>query len=278
MAEPPRKKLCCLGEARPGVSHATANDGDQGRFGKKCVAYPFSVALAEGLLEKYGVTCSAEHIVEKIKTLCPCWDSHVLDRVAEEWNAEHAEPQASIESTEKAWRYNVRVDLKKISTFAEANDAMERAEKLSMYMPCIIAKSAREDDLCAVALAKRVSSEMMEARSSWGSERAFLDVWCDNFKEAITFDPVITAVVAMDGDSWTRHAIPPERKTYRQRLEEFEKERRTKIQCIIASLGEKDVASILHEMEKYAIHSGVQQGSCRALWKLAYDDADASRS
>ena len=104
------------------------------------MAYAFSMAMSQGMLEKYGVTCDAHHIVEKVKALCRCWDGHFLDHTAQEWNHRHKEPGACIESRDKAWRYNVMVNFKVITSFAEAYEEMERAERLCMYIPCTITR------------------------------------------------------------------------------------------------------------------------------------------
>ena len=93
-----------------------------------CVA--FARALAQGLLNKYGVVCDPEAIEEKVTKLCPCWGGHEAERILEEWNMRHKEEGATIVDVEKRKRYCVRVESRKLDTFSEAYRAVERAEAL----------------------------------------------------------------------------------------------------------------------------------------------------
>ena len=69
---------------------------NQGGFGT-CVGHAFAQALTTAIQMKYGVPCDPTLVVEKVKTLCECWDGHHTARMPEEWNAVHASSRASIE-------------------------------------------------------------------------------------------------------------------------------------------------------------------------------------
>ena len=57
-----------------------------------CVGYSFSVVMQNNLLEKYGVACDSEKVVQKVKTL------HVYDHVGKAtklfWHARRVEQRA----------------------------------------------------------------------------------------------------------------------------------------------------------------------------------------
>lgn len=53
---------------------------NQGRFGT-CVGHAFAQALTTGVQEKYGVPCYPTLVVEKIQTLCECWEGHFTERM-----------------------------------------------------------------------------------------------------------------------------------------------------------------------------------------------------
>jgi hypothetical protein len=42
------------------------------------------------LTEKYGVPCPAEKLVEKLKTLCPCYEDADIEYYLEKWNEIHS--------------------------------------------------------------------------------------------------------------------------------------------------------------------------------------------
>jgi hypothetical protein len=101
---------------------------NQGRSGT-CVGHSFAQALCAGIQEKYGVPCDPNLVVEKVKVLCPCWDGHRTEHMPREWNDTHAMSGAAIEDVDKARRYNVRVDCRKIETFEQARAEMEKARR-----------------------------------------------------------------------------------------------------------------------------------------------------
>ena len=238
------------------------------------MAYAFSSALAQGLLEKYSVVCDAELVVEKVKALCPAWDGHWIDKMAQEWNDKHAESGASIEDTDKSFRYNVKIDFKMIESFTEANEEMKLVDKLRIYMPCTISTNINGHALHAVVLEKRVSSETMEARNSWGAKQAFVEVSSANFRSAITFDPIITAATRGKSDGDAACGIPPVRKVYSQRMEESNKDQAKQIQTIVKTMTTMtNIASIIEESKKYAgdnpRYAEIQKAMCTTLCALA---------
>jgi hypothetical protein len=163
---------------------------NQGGFGT-CVGHSFAQALTTGIQVKYGVPCDPTLVVEKVKTLCECWDGHHTARMPEEWNAVHASSRASIEDMDKRRRYNVRVDCRRIDDFAAARREMLRAEHLRTMMPCTIATDAAGHSHHSVALNACVPGcdDKMSALNSWGAQKTYMDVTPSNFQYAMTFEP-----------------------------------------------------------------------------------------
>ena len=163
---------------------------NQGQFGT-CVGYAFAQSLAHGMLEKYGIPCKPEEIVSKIENLC--WDGQRTESMPTLWNEKKKD--YSFKNTDSTQRYTVHVDFDKLSTFEEAFVEMQRQKIKEMYMPCCITTQKDGHGLHSVALTSAYETaagrKMMQAMNSWGSNQTFLDVTEDNFKYAITFDPII---------------------------------------------------------------------------------------
>ena len=172
---------------------------DQGKFGT-CVAHAIATALSQNLSEKFGVPCPAEKLVEKFKTLIPCYEGGKIKDYLEKWNTMHAEDGACIEYA--TWLYRVKFDFRKIDNFEEAYRAMQTAESQRMHMVGVIKTSQNGHSLHAVALQACVpGKEKMTSVNSWGATEPYKDVTLENFVHACTFDPIIVA--AKEGDkSW----------------------------------------------------------------------------
>lgn len=179
---------------------------NQGGFGT-CVGHAFAQALTTAIQMKYGVPCDPTLVVEKVKTLCECWDGHHTARMPEEWNAVHANSRASIEDMDKRRRYNVRVDCRRIDDFAAARREMLRAEHLRTMMPCTITTGAAGHSRHSVALTACVPGrdDKMSALNSWGAQKTYMDVTPSNFQYAMTFEPTIVSV----HEGSTKTAEPP---------------------------------------------------------------------
>ena len=146
------------------------------------MAYAFSLVMTTGLLEKYGIACDSEKFVEKVKTLCPCWEGHETESMMGEWNEQHAKPGAAIEDVDQCRRYNVKVEYTKITSFEEARAEMKRQEALKLLMPCTISTDKQGHALHAVALRSTAPGGKMEAVNSWGADLSLLDITEANSK------------------------------------------------------------------------------------------------
>ena len=109
-----------------GAAPATKKVMNQGDAGT-CVAYAFTLALSQGVDAKYGIAFDPAILVEKVKTLCPCWEGHRTERMPAEWNEKHADLGAFIEDVDK--RYRLATMSK--CAFALSTALTRRSEKCS---------------------------------------------------------------------------------------------------------------------------------------------------
>ena len=201
---------------------------NQGSFGT-CVAYAMASAMCNNLISKYGVPFKEELLVEKLKTLFPCWEGNDVFSMLIEWNKVHLESRASIENMDRTKRYNVHAgDVQKLERFDEAYRAMQTAKAQEMFMLCIIKTSQKGHAHHAVALQAFVPGrEKMTSVNSWGAHESYKDVTRHNFVYACSFDPVIVKEVGSDKKS-KKLPQPQEiytaRKTEHLRMEGLKKE------------------------------------------------------
>ena len=185
------------------------------RHGQTCVAYSFALAMTQGLQSKYDIGCDPALFVEKVKTLCPCWEGHQTELMPKEWNDVHDGSGAFIEDVDNQMRYHVRVESRKIDSFDEAYRKMDRAKALEMFLPCTIITNDKNHSQHSVALKATVPGGTMQAQNSWGSQQVHMTVTRENFLCAITFDPIITAAKKSGSSINQAFSISD---TYRKRL------------------------------------------------------------
>ena len=167
------------------------NQGKQGT----CVGYAFSNTLAHNLLGKYAVPISPEKLVEKVKTLCPCWDGHNIDKMCDEWNAKHTDTGARLENQDQDGKlYVVKVQYTRIDNIEEAYDLLRRTQGV-LHMMAVISTQEDGHGLHAVMLSMPFRKRPeMQAINSWGAVQALIEVNRANFKYAVTVDPEIKTV------------------------------------------------------------------------------------
>jgi hypothetical protein len=147
--------------------------------------------MAVGVRNKYGVALSAETVVEKVKTMCPCWNGHNTKRMPIEWNAVvDANPiGASFAIGDKLYR--IKVEAKAIDTFDEAYAEVTSLQTM-LFPTATISTSTDGHGLHSVALMRPFPGQRkIQALNSWGTSEMYMDVAPTNFQSAMRLEPEI---------------------------------------------------------------------------------------
>jgi hypothetical protein len=164
---------------------------DQGDFGT-CVAYAFAQTVAVGVRNKYGVALDANKVVEKVKTLCPCWNGSNTELMPSQWNAQvDANPDGASFDIGDGNIYLIKVDSSRINTFQQAYRDISRSQTM-LYLTATI---SYQQGLHSVALMRiHPKLDVIQALNSWGASEMFMNVTQSNFQYAMRVEPEIVSV------------------------------------------------------------------------------------
>ena len=185
---------------------------DQGDFGT-CVGESFANAVAQGLLGKYHVAIDRDAFQTMVRFACSAWNGHEPEKMCEEWNSKHMQEGAWVAGRNNRGAFRVRVKCTKTVDINRMHGWLQRRSLALRAIGVITTEAGGRHGLHAVTLvAAHKSAPNMQALNSWGASKPMMDVTRDNFKYAVAVEPVISAVMPVDG---SRQSIPQVTKAFK---------------------------------------------------------------
>jgi hypothetical protein len=191
---------------------------DQGHY-RTCVGYAFAQSMAVGVRSKYNVALCAEKVVEKVKTLCPCWEGYDTEQMTMDWNAKVDSNPAGASFDVGDQVYCIKVDAKRINTFDDAYK--EVAVLQTMLLPTATIGTATDGhDRHSVVLMRPYPGERkIQALNSWGANQMHMEVTPTNFQYAVRVEPMILSATKILPQV-EKMAIPPVHKLFTSTLKQ----------------------------------------------------------